>query len=127
MTLGELTQVLAGKCDGRERHLRQTKLGCGGEGTGVACMQVGGSCQHWEAGEPPGLTTVLTDAWHPHARHTPAKRYTNLYQIVIMILLLGSLLLCARERNYKMDTGLAKVRQWPNDGLRKLPRWSEVE
>lgn len=52
MTLGELTQVLAGKCDGRERHLRQTKLGCGGEGTGVACMQVGGSCQHWEAGEP---------------------------------------------------------------------------
>lgn len=82
-----------GNVRGGRRHLRQAEMGKSkagvGERVGVAYMQVGGSCQRWEAGEPPGLTTVLTDAWHPHALLTPAKRCTNLYQIVIVILLLG--------------------------------------
>lgn len=34
MSLGELTQVLEEKCEGRERHLRQTETGKSKAGVG---------------------------------------------------------------------------------------------
>lgn len=58
---------------------------------------------------PTRLTTVLTNTWHPHMLHIPAKCYRKLFQILIVIF--NNL----QFTNYKRVTELNKsktVAQW---------------
>lgn len=53
---------------------------------GMCLLQVGVQLSTVKQKSPTGLTTVLTDTWHPHTLHILAKRYRNLFQILIVIL-----------------------------------------
>lgn len=127
MNLVELKQALETKCESWNKPWRPNVR----EGRGISgrqkrakakqgmSMQAEGSGQHCEAGEPTrsdhSLDRCLASSYAAHSSQMLQKPllYCNHNTSIGQVIVLNW-----KKRNHKRDIELAKVRQWPKDGLR---------